>query len=286
MTLTSVKPPIRIIPRLDIKGPNLVKGVHLEGLRVLGEPDLFARYYYSNGADELIYQDAVASLYERNSLEEFIEKTAENVFIPLTVGGGIRSLDNIKCILRSGADKVSINTAAVKRPEFIKEATEHFGSSTIVVSMEVIQQKNGNYLLFTDNGREHTGINLFEWIDTVQNHGAGEILLTSVDKEGTCKGMDTCLINDVLARVNLPLICHGGVGVLEHIEFASRTNISGLAIASAFHYNYLAKYNNSTVDKLEGNTDFIKKNKFRNEHFSIIELKRFMIEGGMNVRDS
>jgi cyclase len=132
---------VRIIPRLDIKGPNLVKGIHLEGLRVLGRPEDFAKYYYENGADELFYQDVVASLYDRNSLHEIIAGTARSVFIPLTVGGGIRTLDDINNVLRSGADKVCINTAAIKNPDFIRKASKRFGSSTIVASIEAIRQK-------------------------------------------------------------------------------------------------------------------------------------------------
>ena len=184
----------RVIARLDIKGPNLVKGVHLEGLRVLGKPSVFAEKYYSEGVDELMYQDVVASLYERNSLEEFIEKTAENIFIPMTVGGGIRTIKDIRKILRAGADKVSINTVAIKNPEFIREAAEYFGSSTIVVSMEVIKQSNGKYFLFTDNGREYTGIDIEYWVEKIQLLGAGEFVVTSVDRDGTMKGLD---INEI-----------------------------------------------------------------------------------------
>ena len=132
----------RIIPRLDIKGPNLVKGIHLEGLRVLGKPEDFARQYYLQGADELIYQDTVASLYQRNNLSKIISRTAENIFIPLTVGGGIRNLDDINNVLRAGADKISINTGAINNPNFINEASESFGSSTIVVAIEAIKQDN------------------------------------------------------------------------------------------------------------------------------------------------
>jgi len=135
--------PVRIIPRLDIKGPNLVKGVHLEGLRVLGRPEEFARHYYENGADELIYMDVVASLYGRNSLVDIVTRTAQQIFIPLTVGGGIRSVEDIRQVLRAGADKVAINTAAVRRPELITEAAHVFGSSTIVVSIEAIKQPDG-----------------------------------------------------------------------------------------------------------------------------------------------
>src|SRR6185503_14449232 len=141
---------VRIIPRLDIKGPNLVKGIHLEGLRVLGKPEHFARYYYENGADELIYMDAVASLYGRNSLVDIIERTSREIFIPLTVGGGLRSVDDIRTVLRAGADKVSLNTAAIRRPELIREAARAFGSSTIVVSIEAIRRPDGSYEAYTD----------------------------------------------------------------------------------------------------------------------------------------
>jgi cyclase len=134
---------IRIIPRLDIKGPNLVKGIHMEGLRVLGKPEHFARYYYETGADELIYMDAVASLYGRNSLVDIVEKTSKEIFIPLTVGGGLRSVDDIRTVLRAGADKVSLNTAVVRRPELIREASRAFGSSTSVVSIEAIKNSAG-----------------------------------------------------------------------------------------------------------------------------------------------
>src|SRR5438552_2085401 len=149
---------IRVIARMDIKGPNLVKGIHLEGLRVLGKPEDFARYYYENGADELIYQDVVASLYERNSLHDIISKTAKQVFIPITVGGGLRTLEDIKNVLRAGADKVSLNTAAIKNPKLIKEASLKFGSSTIIVAIEAIKQTNGDYFAYIDNGREETSL--------------------------------------------------------------------------------------------------------------------------------
>jgi len=189
-----MKENIRIIPRLDIKGPNLVKGIHLEGLRVLGKPEQFARSYYEQGADELLYMDVVASLYGRNSLLNIIEDTAKNIFIPLTVGGGIRSLEDIQKILRAGADKVSINTAAIRNPELIQSAANKFGSSTIVVAIEALLMPNGKYEAFTDNGREPTGVNVFEWALRAEKLGAGEIMVTSIDKEGTGKGFDVELI--------------------------------------------------------------------------------------------
>ena len=164
---------IRIIPRLDIKGPNLVKGIHLEGLRVLGKPADFAKYYYENGADELMFMDVVASLYERNSLHDIISETAKQKFIPITVGGGLRSISDIKEVLRVGADKVCLNTAVIKDPELIRAASRKFGSSTIVVAIEAIKEENGKYLAYTDNGREYTGVDVFEWAQKIDESGAG-----------------------------------------------------------------------------------------------------------------
>ena len=187
---------LRIIPRLDIKGPNLVKGMHLEGLRVLGKPEQFANYYYEQGADELIYQDVVASLYERNSLHEIISKTAKQIFIPLTVGGGLRTIQDISRVLRAGADKISINTAAHKDPDFITKASKKFGKSTIMVAIEAIRQNDGEYHAFTDNGRNRTGREVVYWARRVEQLGAGEILLTSVDKEGTGEGLELDLIRE------------------------------------------------------------------------------------------
>ncbi|MAF20252.1 MAG: imidazole glycerol phosphate synthase subunit HisF, partial [Parcubacteria group bacterium] len=209
---------IRIIPRLDIKGPNLVKGIHLEGLRVLGKPEHFAEYYYENGADELFYMDVVASLYGRNSLLHTIEKTSKNIFIPLTVSGGLRTLDDIRTALEAGADKVSINTAAIQRPELIKEASRKFGSSTIVISIEAIKKSDGYYEAYTDNGREKTGVDVFEWALRVVDLGAGEIMLTSIDQEGTGKGFDLELTKKVSESVPIPVIACGGAGKISHIN--------------------------------------------------------------------
>ena len=276
----------RVIARLDIKGPNLVKGVHLEGLRVLGKPSIFAKNYYLEGVDELMYQDVVASLYERNSLEEIIEKTAENIFIPMTVGGGIRSIKDIRKTLRAGADKVSINTAAIKNPEFIKEASEYFGSSTIVVSMEVIKQPNGKYLLFTDNGREYTGLDIEYWVEKIQFLGAGEFVVTSVDRDGTMRGLDTDLIDIITPNIDIPMICHGGIGSVKDFNIMNESPISGIAVASAFHYYYLSALENDESIFIEGNLDFLKSKKFMKKGFSVDELKKYMIERDINVRYS
>ena len=251
----------RIIPRLDIKGPNLVKGIHLEGLRVLGKPEEFAQFYYDEGADELIYQDTVASLYQRNSLTEIISKTAKNIFIPLTVGGGIRTLEDINKSLRAGADKISINTAAIENPNFINEASYAFGSSTIVVAIETTKE-SGSYLAYTDNGREFTGKDVFLWAKEVEDRGAGEILLTSIDRDGTGKGFDTDLIKKISDSIKIPLIAHGGASSTSHIiESIEDGKSDAVAVSSMLHYSAIKKnkmINNEFVD--EGNIEFLKKN--------------------------
>jgi imidazole glycerol-phosphate synthase subunit HisF len=227
---------IRLIPRLDIKGPNLIKGIHLEGLRKVGDPQEFARRYYEQGADELIYMDIVASLYGRNSLKDIISRTAEDVFIPLTVGGGVRSVEDVGELLRAGADKVAINTAAVKRPDLITEVSQAFGSQCMVLSIEAKRGVSGGWEAFTDNGREHTGLDVVEWARRGVALGAGEILLTSVDQEGTRKGMDTALIRAVSQVCTVPLIASGGMGSFEHLRAACEHGADAVAMADVIHY--------------------------------------------------
>jgi len=251
---------VRIIPRLDIKGPNLVKGIHLEGLRVLGKPERFARHYYENGADELFFQDTVASLYERNSLHDIIEKTAKEIFVPLTVGGGLRTIDDIKNVLRAGADKVAINTAATKNPDFIKEAATKFGSSTIVVAIEVIKETNGQYLVYTDNGREHTGMEAISWAKQVEELGAGEIVITSVDMEGTGEGFELELTSKISKAVKIPVVAHGGCGGAADVsKVIQQTGVDAVTISSVLHYDFITKLNsNEDTFKEEGNITFLK----------------------------
>jgi imidazole glycerol-phosphate synthase subunit HisF len=278
----------RIIARLDIKGPNLVKGIHLEGLRVLGKPENFAQYYYETGADELFYQDIVASLYERNSLEAIIRKTAQNIFIPFTVGGGIRTIDDVRFVLRNGADKISINTAALKNGNIIKEISRAFGTSTIVVAIEAIRQNDGRHLAFTDNGREYTGMEVLDWVKKVEDLGAGEILLTSVDREGTGLGFDLDLIGKVTDMISVPLIVHGGAGNVQHvIEVLKNEKVSAVALASILHYEYL-KYSREKDDIfIEGNLDFLKSDRvFSKINFiNIKELKKKLVEHGIDCRN-
>jgi cyclase len=278
---------VRIIPRLDIKGPNLVKGIHLEGLRVLGKPSDFAKYYYEQGADELMFMDVVASLYERNSLQDIITETAKSIFIPITVGGGIRNLNDIKSMLRIGADKVSINTAAIKRPEFIREASEEFGSSTIVISIEAIKNSDGNYYAFVDNGREFTGVEILEWVQKVQHLGAGELFITSVDRDGTGKGIDFELTKSIFESVSIPIIAHGGIGSIKDVESAFESEfIDSISIGSALHYDALSNFDMDSKDRKEGNIDFLMSGRKASifESFNIQELKKHLNSKSINCR--
>ena len=229
---------LRLIARLDVKGPNLIKGVHLEGLRKVGDPQEFAQGYYEDGIDEIIYMDVVASLYGRNNLTEVVRHTAENVFIPITVGGGVRSAEDARRLLLSGADKVAVNTAAIARPELVSELAERFGSQCVVLSMEAKRQ-DGHWECYYDNGREHSHLDAVQWAGRGQELGAGEILLTSVDREGTRKGFDLDLIRAVSGAVGIPVIASGGMGNTEHlIEAAGAAD--AVAMAHVLHYRELS----------------------------------------------
>ena len=208
------KKKIRLIARLDVKDVNLVKGIQLEGLRKLGDPNGFAREYYQQGIDELLYIDIVASLYNRNNLSDIVRRTCDEVFIPVTVGGGLRSVEDVRHILSMGADKAAINTAAIKRPELITEVAEAFGSQCMVLSIQAKRSRTwpGKWEAYYDNGRQHSGLDVVEWAKRGVELGAGEILLTSVDNEGLQQGMDLELIEAVTKAVNVPVICGGGVG--------------------------------------------------------------------------
>lgn len=228
---------IRLIARLDIKGPRLIKGVHLEGLRVIGDPQEFARRYYEQGADELLYVDVVASLYGRNSLHEIVSRAAQDVFVPLTVTGGIRSVDDVKAMLRAGADKIGINTAATKRPELIREVARRFGSQCMVLSIEAKRVGEGRWEVYTDNGRERTGLDVVEWAQRGVELGAGEILVTSIDQEGTREGFDTELLSAVTRVVPVPVIASGGMGCAEDVAAAVHTGgADAVAMADILHY--------------------------------------------------
>ena len=227
----------RLIARLDIKGANLIKGVHLEGLRVIGAPNEHAKRYYEQGVDELIYMDCVASLYGRNHLGDIVKSAAENIFVPMTVGGGIRSIDDVTQILRAGADKVAVNTAATANPQLITEIARRFGSQCMVLSIEAKQVGPEHWEVFTDNGRERTGLDVIEWVKRGVAMGAGEVLLTSVDREGTRKGFDIALVRAVTGEVAVPVIASGGMGKPEDLQEVVRDGgADAVAMADILHF--------------------------------------------------
>jgi cyclase len=229
---------IRLIARLDVKGQNLIKGVNLEGLRVIGDPRQYALKYYEQGADEFIYMDCVASLYGRNNLAEIVRHTSEDAFIPMTVGGGVRSVSDVEMLLRVGADKVAVNTAAIGRPELITEIATRFGSQCMVLSIEAKNKGPGKWEAYVDNGREKTGLDVVEWAKRGEALGAGEILLTSIDREGTRKGFEVDLIAAVSAVVSIPIIASGGMGsVRDLVDVVKIGRADAVAMADILHYN-------------------------------------------------
>lgn len=229
---------IRLIARLDVKDANLVKGIQFEGLRKLGDPNEYAKEYYLAGIDEIIYIDIVASLYNRNNLSDVVRKTVDNVFIPVCVGGGLRCVEDVRHILAMGADKVAINTAAIKNPPLITQIAEEFGSQCMVLSIQAKRSRNqnGKWEAYYDNGRAHSGYDVVEWAKRGVALGAGEILLMSVDNEGLQRGMDTELIKQVTDAVDVPVICGGGVGCSEDIVEAVEAGADAVACASILHY--------------------------------------------------
>lgn len=271
----------RIVSRLDIKEENLVKGIQLEGLRILGNPINFSKKYYDGSIDELIYHDCIASLYGNNNLHTFISKVSKQIFIPLTVGGGIRNIEDIKKVLSSGADKVSINTAAIKNINFLKEACEIFGSSTLSISIEAVKLEDNKYYCFTESGRNNSGIKVIDWCKKVQEYGAGEIILTTVNKEGTGEGFDIDFINSVLNISKIPVIVHGGCGKKSDVlDLFNQTNIDGVSISSMFHYFYY-KDDNQTINS--NKTSKINYNNFF-QGISINALKKYLIDNNIEIR--
>lgn len=232
---------VRIIARIDVKGPNVIKGVHLEGLKVVGDPNEISQRYYAEGIDELLYMDTVASLYGRNSLLDVVRHTSKGVFVPIIVGGGIRSVDDARDALRSGAEKVAVNTAAIHEPELLSAIAQRFGSQCITLSIEAKQRSQNKWEAYTENGRERTGLDVIEWAKKGVSLGAGEILLTSVDQEGTRKGFDTDLVRAVSSAVNVPVIASGGFGNTDDfIKVVKEGGANAVAIADVFHFKRIS----------------------------------------------
>ncbi|KJU81339.1 imidazole glycerol phosphate synthase, cyclase subunit HisF [Candidatus Magnetobacterium bavaricum] len=226
----------RVIARLDVKPPHLVKGIHLEGVRKLGKPQDFADTYYQDGIDEIFYQDVVASLYGRNNIADILQQTAQRIFVPITVGGGIRSIDDIQTMLRSGADKVSLNTIAIKNPEIVRTASRIYGVQCIVVALEIIPNGPGLWEPLIDSGRQHTKLDAQEWAKQVVELGAGELLITSIQEEGTRKGFNFSFAEKLNGKINVPIILHGGAGSAEDVVEVAKRGYSGAVISSILHY--------------------------------------------------
>ncbi|MCB2103003.1 MAG: imidazole glycerol phosphate synthase subunit HisF [Rhodobacterales bacterium] len=280
---------VRIIPRLEIKGPNLVKGIRFEGLRVLGRPEAFARAYYAAGADELIYVDAVASLYGRNSLLDMVSRPARDLYVPLTVASGLLTLDDIRDVLRAGADKVALNTAVVKDPELIRQASRKFGSSTIVVSIEAIRHPDGRYEAYTDFGRESTGVDAFEWADRAVDLGAGELLVTAIDRDGTGAGFDLDLTGRIARAAPVPVIAGGGGGSVDQVAaVVAEGAADAVSLATMLHY-HLALTLPLDGDAFgdEGNIEFLRRGGGATRRFAptdLAALKADLMSRGLDLR--
>ena len=246
----------RIIPCLDVKDGRVVKGINFLDLVDAGNPVEQAKFYSENGADEICFLDISASLENRNTIINMVQRTAEEVFIPLTVGGGVRSIENIQSLLKAGADKVSINSAAIKDPEIIKSSSKYFGSQCIVVAIDV--KKNNNcWKVHSHGGTKNTGIDAIEWLQKVEDLGAGEVLLTSMDKDGTKSGFDLEILSLANKILTIPVIASGGVGSIEHFyEGVKIGKADALLAASVFHFN----------------------------EFSIMDVKKYLKEKNIEVR--
>lgn len=275
----------RIISRLDIKNNFLVKGINLEGLRVLGSPESFAEKYYNENIDELILQDVVASLYKRNQLNEITKKISQNIFIPITVGGGIRSIEDVSKALDNGADRVSINSAAVENLKFVEKAIEKFGSSTISLSIETLEV-DSQYKIYTESGRKETNIDFFDWIKIAEEYQLGELIVTSIRSEGRSKGLDLDLYKKISDVSSIPILAHGGASSEKDIlNLFSETIVQGVVICSAFHFYYFNKILEGNEFLQQGSTNFLNNLKnYQKYKTSISDLKKYLKINNINVR--
>ncbi len=249
---------MRIIPRIDIKNNYVIKGINFEGLRKVGDPINFAKKYYNDGADEIIYVDCVASLYGQNNLAEITVNSTKDIFIPFCVGGGIRSIEDATSLFKNGADKVTVNTAAIENKSLIEQLSNKFGSQSIVLSVEAKKISKNKWQVYKNFGRDQTEIDVIEWVEKASKAGAGEILLTSIESEGLGIGYDIGLYQECEKVVNIPIIACGGFGKLDHIkELKDNTNIDAIALSQALHY----------------------------EKINLKEIKQYCIKNKINVRN-
>ncbi len=246
-------PAKRIIPCLDVKDGQTVKGVNFENLKYAGDCIELAKKYSDSGADELVFLDITATNEKRKTVVELVDKVGKNIFIPFTVGGGISDIDDIRCILKYGADKVSINSSAVKNPGLISDCAEYFGSQCIVCAIDA-KRVDGDYYVFINAGKVNSGLKLLDWAKTVEIKGAGEILLTSMDYDGTKAGFDIDMLNLVSNAVNIPVIASGGAGpkINHFVNVFKKTNVDAALAASIFHYDLLSIYDLKEGLKKEG----------------------------------
>ena len=247
---------MRVIARLDVKNQFVIKGIHLEGLRKVGDPNQLAKTYYEAGIDEIVFIDAVASLYNRNNLFSVIQKASEEVFVPITIGGGLRSLADVEQALDAGADKVALNTAAIREPELIQKVSKQYGSQCVVASVQAKRTANG-WEAYMETGREKTGLQVLDWVKRLQDLGAGELLITSVDQEGTKSGFDVKLVEAVNKAVSIPVMVSGGYGQARHIqELLDVTVPSGICFASVLHYKLTSvEALRSSIEQSEANRE-------------------------------
>ncbi|MBE6952672.1 MAG: imidazole glycerol phosphate synthase subunit HisF [Ruminococcaceae bacterium] len=247
----------RIIPCLDVKDGRVVKGLNFVDLRDVGDPVEAAKFYNESGADELVFLDITATHEQRKTVIDVVERTAREVFIPLTVGGGISSVETMHDLLRAGADKISINSAAIRDPELVARAADRFGSQCVVVAIDTKTMPDGARHVVINGGRIDTGVDAIEWAKKVEKLGAGELLVTSMDTDGTKKGYDLTTLDDICKAVNIPVIASGGAGTMEHFaEAFEKTNVSAALAASLFHFREI----------------------------DILELKRYLADRGIPVR--
>jgi cyclase len=277
----------RIIAKLDIKGPNLVKGINLEGLRVLGAPSNYAKRYYENMVDEIIYHDCVASLYGRKSFLNLLQHPSTNVFIPVSIGGGINSIKDIEKALNTGADKVFINSAALTRPKFLYEASRKFGSANICLSIEAIKDSSGEFICLGNYGRDPSNKKLVEWVTEAQQLGIGEIILTSITHEGMGNGFDLEILELIYDKINVPFILNGGAGNERQIyDVLKYEKVSGVAISSLLHYSLIRDKKFKFKDAGEGNTEFIRNltDSIDLKKTNILSIKKYLRKKGIEVR--
>ncbi len=279
-----MKKPVRIIPILDIKNGLLIKGINFEGLRVLGNAKDFAKLYFSHGADEICYQDSVATLYGTNNLIKFVTQSAKNVFVPLSVGGGIRSISDASLMFKAGADKIMLNSAVIDNIRFLKQASQIFGSSNVTVMIQAVKIGK-RYFISKSNGRDLVKIDPVTWAKKVEEFGAGEIVITSVNNEGLRKGFDISLTKKIVEKVSIPVIAHGGAGNPKQIyDVIRHTKVSGVGLASMLHYDAI-KFLPKVKTKI-GNTTFLESVKKRlKEKNTIKQIKSFLKKKNIKIRN-